>query len=186
MLRHYFYLHGFNSNAEGRTAQELKKHYGEDITAISYDYINANEAHRQIEAAVLPLRQTHEMIFIGTSLGGFWANYFAQVYRQKCILVNPSLNPSVSLQKYLGENINFNTGGKRILTLENCDCYANYEIPLDKTIVRTTLLGTKDELISYKETAVKLEGTYIILTNEGHRVENLQGLIRAIDAIAKL
>ena len=40
------------------------------------------------------------LVFVGSSLGGFWANYFGQKYDAPCILVNPAPTPSIALKKY--------------------------------------------------------------------------------------
>ena len=47
-----------------------------------------------------------EIIFIGTSLGAWYAAELADKYKVKAILINPSYNPRQSLLKYeIEENI---------------------------------------------------------------------------------
>ena len=37
--------------------------------------------------------------FIGSSLGGFFATYFAELYEQKAVVINPAINPSNSIEQ---------------------------------------------------------------------------------------
>ena len=40
---------------------------------------------------------------IGSSLGGFYATYFAEQSGCKAVLLNPAVNPARDLEKYIGE-----------------------------------------------------------------------------------
>jgi predicted esterase YcpF (UPF0227 family) len=50
------------------------------------------------------------VVFVGTSLGGFYANYFAAKYDAPAVLVNPSVEPDVTMRRRLGTNCNRATG----------------------------------------------------------------------------
>jgi predicted esterase YcpF (UPF0227 family) len=39
-------------------------------------------------------------VFVGTSLGGFWANVFAHLTNSEAVIVNPSITPSLSLPRF--------------------------------------------------------------------------------------
>ena len=98
------YLHGFNSDENSNTVISLKKIFN-DLIGISYDYIIPDLAHEKIKNTIdAVLKIDKEIILVGTSLGAFWANYFAQKYLLKCVLVNPSLYPWVSLTRCIGVN----------------------------------------------------------------------------------
>lgn len=174
------YLHGFNSDGNSRTVENLRKTIP-DLISISYDYILADEAYKKIKQVIEEtIHSDGDTILVGTSLGAFWVNYFDQVYSLKSILVNPSLYPWISLAKYIGLNKNFNSGDERILTAENVSAYKKYETTIIPSYHRNVVLGKKDDLIDYRETEKVFKGkAEIILTNEGHRIENS-------DRIAKL
>lgn len=175
------YLHGFNSSAQASTLQVLRAHFGTIAVGVSYDYINADRAHQQIQTLIAEFWGQEEIIFVGTSLGGFWANYFAQRYGEKCVLINPSLRPSESLKKYIGENANYKTGEVRTLKLEDCERYRKYEVPINRFIFRSTLLGTSDTVIDLEETRRLLEGTYIQEVAAGHRIEDKSLIISLVE-----
>ncbi len=125
------YLHGFNSDKNGKTAVKLKEIFGENFHAINYDYINPDKAFEGLEKQIKEITKppNDDFIMVGTSLGGFWANYFAQKHMCKCVLNNPAIKPSETMKKYIGENENHTT--KEVVTLTEADCekYKKYEVP---------------------------------------------------------
>lgn len=176
------YLHGFNSDGNGSTAKKLKEYYRYILTP-SYDYINPSYAYSKLNRILLEqFKKDSDITLVGTSLGGFWANYFAQKYDLKCVLINPSLNPSQSIKKYIGENKNYSTGEVRTLTIENANNYKKFEVPLNKSTFRITMLSENDEIIDSKITAKLLKETKIYFNKkEGHRIKNISTLIPIID-----
>ena len=175
------YLHGFNSDENSNTVISLKKIFN-DLTGISYDYIIPDLAHEKIKNTIdAVLKIDKEIILVGTSLGAFWANYFAQKYLLKCVLVNPSLYPWVSLTRCIGVNKNFNTGVDRILTESDVTAYKKYEMPIIDGIIRIVVLGINDDVINYKITQeVFQNNSKIILINAGHRIENVENIAKII------
>jgi len=178
------YLHGFNSSGEGTTACELKKIYSE-LESISYDYCNPDKAFKEINMFLENILKTEkEVILIGSSLGGFWANYFAQLFDLKCLLINPSLFPSNNLKKYLGENKNFTTGEIKTLTKENCNSYSKYEIEIKEKTFRNVIISINDEVINLKETIDLLSNSYIVLhPKEKHQFKDYNFLQKEIEKI---
>lgn len=169
------YLHGFNSDENSTTIKELRKEIP-GLLSISYDYINAETAFEEIHSLITEtLNKDPDLILAGTSLGGFWANYFAQKFQLKCVLVNPALHPSHSLRKAVPQSPlpNYNTGELREFTFENADAYKKFEVPVTSGIRRTIVLGKNGEIIDYRKTVEVFhdKGT-IILTDEGHRIED--------------
>ena len=177
------YLHGFNSDGNSTTIKEIRKEIS-GLLSISYDYIEADIAFQQIRELIDDtLQKDNDLIIAGTSLGGFWANYFAQKYQLKCLLVNPAINPSVTLRKAvdLSPLLNYNSGETREFTFENADAYKKFEVPVEFGINRTIVLGKNDEVIDYRksEEVFRNKGR-IILTEEGHRIEDYGRIIHIL------
>ena len=177
------YLHGFNSDGNSTTIKEIRKEIS-GLLSISYDYIEADIAFQQIRELIDDtLQKDNDLIIAGTSLGGFWANYFAQKYQLKCLLVNPAINPSVTLQKAVEFSplLNYNSGETREFTFENADAYKKFEVPVEFGINRTIVLGKNDEVIDYRksEEVFRNKGR-IILTEEGHRIEDYGRIIHIL------
>jgi len=177
------YLHGFNSDGNGRTAQKLKEIYKKNILTPSYDYSNADKGFKYINNLILEtFKKDPEVILVGTSLGGFWANILAEKYDLKCVLINPSLNPSKSLKKYLGENKNFSNNKIIDFTEANANSYRKYEKPVNKNIFRITLLGENDKVIDQDLIKKMLTETVVYkVKNEGHSFVNVEPIIEAIE-----
>ena len=182
------YLHGFNSDGNSTTIKEISKEIP-GLLSISYDYITADNAFKQIQLLIENrLKKDTNLIIAGTSLGGFWANYFAQKYQLKCVLVNPAIHPSVSLRKAVPESPlpNYNTGELREFTYENAEAYKKFEGPVIAGINRTIVLGKNDEVIDYRKTEEKYKDKgEIILTEEGHRIEDYGRIVKILKDVSR-
>ena len=170
------YLHGFNSSKESETVKTLEKIYGEKLISISYDYINPDIAHNQIEKLIKDTwEEDKNIILIGSSLGGFWANYFLQTLHLKALLINPSIKPSETIKKYLGINKNFSTGKEFTLKESDFEKYKNYELPLNQSSFRIILLGDKDTVIDPYNSAVYFHNCKVVWSlGMEHRITNKQ------------
>ena len=141
------YLHGFNSTGDTGTASFLKELYGDAFLAPDYDYIDPDNAANMLDEIVSAAIKDRSVIVVGKSLGGFWANYFAEKYQLKCILINPGLQPQSSLLKYLGVNKNFNNGAITHLDASNVSAYAKYQSSNSSSLYKHILLGEQDDII---------------------------------------
>ncbi len=177
------YLHGFNSDENSTTIKEIRKEIP-GLLSISYDYINADIAFQQIQSLIEDtLKKNPDLIIAGTSLGGFWANYFSQKFLLKSMLVNPAINPSVTLRKAVEFSplLNYNSGESREFTFDNADGYKKYEVPIESGIKRIIVLGKNDEVIDYRKSEeIYRNKGMIILTEEGHRIEDYGRIINIL------
>ena len=177
------YLHGFNSDGNSTTIKEIRKEIP-GLLSISYDYVNADIAFQQIQSLIEDtLKKDPDLIIAGTSLGGFWANYFGQKFHLKCLLVNPAINPSVTLRKAVEFSplLNYNSGESREFTFDNADAYKKYEVPVESGMNRIIVLGKNDEVIDYRKSEeIYRDKGKIILTEEGHRIENYGRIVKIL------
>jgi len=85
----------------------------DNIYPIEIDYYNNLEESIQLIKHSLSYERfdkfyrhrNSKFIFIGTSLGSFFAYYFSKLYSSPALLINPCYNPSVQLSKYIGERV---------------------------------------------------------------------------------
>src|SRR5690242_19007014 len=115
------YFHGFNSIDKSITVKMLRQNMPQ-LLSLSYDYVNADHAYKEISTLIGKiLNIDKDLTLAGTSLGGFWANYFSQLHSLKCVIVNPVLLPSITLQKAVPFSPlkNFYSREQRIFTYEN-------------------------------------------------------------------
>jgi hypothetical protein len=184
MSKTILYFHGFASSSNSNKAKVLKNY-------ISKNYKNAeiiipdldnnfklavSQIHNLIESA------RHPIVFIGSSLGGYYASYFSSKLKTKSVLINPAIPPLKDFEMYLGENENYSTGEKFIITPEDIKYirkmsykkYANAE----NTYV---LLESGDEVLNYKETAKYFSGSYLdIIYGGSHSYESLNEKLKNI------
>jgi predicted esterase YcpF (UPF0227 family) len=183
------YLHGFNSDGNSTTIKTLRESFPE-LISISYDYINADIAFEEINSLIeRTLKMDEELLIAGTSLGGFWANYFAQKFQLKCVIVNPAMQPSESLKKAVGPSPikNYNSGEEKIFTSENAPAYKKYEVEILPGISRTIVLGKNDDVIDYKITEEAFRGKgEIIITEQGHRITDHSKIVDIITKAAAI
>lgn len=94
-----------------------------------------------------------EVLFIGTSLGGFMAQYFARLYNQSCVLFNPSYRPSETLLKYVDVDMPYHAkpGEKIHLGMRHVQVFSEMERELSGHPIQPekmkVFLGSEDDVI---------------------------------------
>lgn len=174
----FIYLHGFNSayDPENEKVQALQS-LGE-VVGITYDTYNTFEGIFEEIRSQLP-SDLEDAVFVGTSLGGFWAATVAKFFGRPSVIINPCHNPSVMLQKYVGKVItNYYTSATDVLASEAVKTYAGHQLfGLDESfeILPLVLLDMGDEVIDSWETRETLAGFPMVHFAEGnHRFAHMQ------------
>ena len=177
MSKSILYFHGFASSSNSNKAVVLKKYISKNyktaeilIPDLDNNFkLAVSQIHTLIDNA------KHPIVFIGSSLGGYYASYFSTKLKTKSVLINPAIPPLNDFEMYLGENENYSSGEKFIITPEDIKYirkmsykkYANAE----NTYV---LLESDDEVLNYKETAKYFSGSYLdIIYGGSHSYESL-------------
>jgi len=103
---HLLYLHGFRSSPQSMKAQKVAMRVGKQHPRVTWwcpqlpPSPAAATALIQQGTAAWPRRQ---MAVVGSSLGGFYARWLALQTDCRAVLLNPAVNPSRDLEKYIGE-----------------------------------------------------------------------------------
>jgi predicted esterase YcpF (UPF0227 family) len=155
------YLHGFNSafNPASDKVRALSKI--DEVHAVSY---NSFDTHKNILDDLLSkTRHLSNPIFVGTSLGGFYAAALASAFGSPCVLINPVV--SGSFFRTAGAVIkdvpmtNYVTREKSTLTQAVLDSYSDLEIAgLHYEYKPLLLLDADDELIDSQQSLNVLKG----------------------------
>lgn len=125
-----------------------------------------------------------EPVLIGSSLGGFYANYLVEKSGCKAVLVNPAVYPYDLLQAYLGPQSNQYTGESytlgsqdmvelRDLAVAQMKCPAN----------RYLLLQTADETLDFSQASDYFSGCKSVIEYGGDH--SFQRFERWLPSIAK-
>lgn len=119
------FFHGFgsSSNTNKFTCIEMNKECN------NVDYVNTdidkifNDYDKHVQSLI---EKYDTVILVGHSLGGYFANHFANKYKLKALLINPCVRPSHYIKDRINgiENLNlqFNTNGaKEVVILAEKD-----------------------------------------------------------------
>jgi predicted esterase YcpF (UPF0227 family) len=170
-LNRIILLHGFNSGP-GQKAEEINAYLKEYHLDADYELIAPQLSHEPKEAIaeinlLIEEHRTGSIFVVGTSLGGFYTNYFRAKFRDERVVahaINPSWRPTQTLLPAIDTvQENFKTGEKWIFTSEYMDQLEEFE-----HFVLTNLknykgnryaihLATEDELLNFDELRLYME-----------------------------
>ncbi len=184
MTKTILYLHGFASSSNSNKAKILSS-YISKISSNSKLMIpnldnNFKKAVSQIE--LLIKNSDQPISFIGSSLGGYFAAYFASIENAKAILINPAIPPLKGFDEYLGENKNYSTGQKFLIEEEDIkflrQLLTKKYLNKENTLV---LMESGDDVLEYKKTSKYFEGCHIdIVFGGSHSYESMGGKLKKI------
>ena len=164
MTKTILYFHGFKSSSSSTKAQNLKKFIVKNTkkTKIIIPDLEDNfqNAFNQIENLVK--LSGSNMIFMGSSLGGYYASYFSQKLNKKAVLINPAIPPLKDFEIHLGENKNYSNGNKFNITNKDIDFIRSLnhkKLPTPRDIM--VLLESGDEILKYNESVSYFSGANI-------------------------
>ena len=104
MNRNIFYFHGFASSADSTKAKVFDDFIKKKFPNVHLHIPNIDNSIEKsfIQLETLVEENAGDKLFIGSSLGGFYASYFAEKFDSKAVLINPASNPYLGMEMYLG------------------------------------------------------------------------------------
>ncbi len=136
MQNNILYIHGFNSSPLSIKAEQSRHYFCENFPEINFVCpqlaTSPTEAILQLEAILNSSTKNrlididtassgtsssgtssngaslsnNEWFLMGSSLGGYFANYLANKYQLLAVLINPAIKPFDLLEDYIGEQTN--------------------------------------------------------------------------------
>ena len=103
---HLLYLHGFRSSPQSAKARLMAAHVARQHPGVQLWCPQLPPSPRAAMALVSAgiADWPHErMAVVGSSLGGYYATWVAQQTGCPSALLNPAVNPALSLERYIGE-----------------------------------------------------------------------------------
>ncbi len=174
----FIYLHGFASHSAGAKRDSLINSFSGKVNILTPNMdIDPTKIEAQIEDVIAPYKNSH-LVFIGTSLGGFWAAYFANKYNTHSVVVNPATRPSEVLANKLNMVChNYKTGEPITVLPEYISQYAMLEKKLAANYTRNTInmfLAVDDDELDYMQAVQdwKYLNSQTIIKSGGHRFTN--------------
>lgn len=184
MIKTILYFHGFASSSDSDKARIIKSYISKvskKINMITPDLSNNfKEANNQINKLIDENKKDY--VFMGSSLGGYYANFFGSINNSKVILINPAIPPLKGFEEYLGENQNYSTGERFIVTKEDIKFLRSLEIKeLNNQKNILVLLESGDEVLNFIETVKYFQGSNIDITFGGnHSYESVDTKLEKI------
>lgn len=157
------YVPGFGGNEERSTTYKaIKETFGEnhEVVCLKYDNIDPVKAEQELsEQLYKNFQENSEIVLVGNSLGGYWANHLCEKFDYPTILINPSYNPAINLKK-------------RQVPHEICVQFT--PITLTKGLNKEIFIGGLDDIVDPKILRKTIGDIYPVhyYPNEGHRFEN--------------
>ena len=169
-----FYFHGFSSGASSNKANVIKKYLAKHSV-----FVPEYPSHQPHEAVII-LRQfiksrvdskPHQKIMLmGSSLGGYYAQYLAKKLGNVngLVLINPCLQPQITLKSQIGHQINCVTGTSFEFTQADFNALAEYDVEQQQLFEPTlVLLDEGDEIIDCRVAEKKYQHRGKVITYPG-------------------
>jgi uncharacterized protein len=178
-----FYIHGLNSGSKSEKLSKLKNYFKEEIVVgLDYDSKSLDDYDfvlQHLRTQIDKFEHHNRILFVGTSLGGYWCNQLSDIYKCKKVLLNPCLFPSKMLLKNVDRvQTIFETGETYIFTQQMLDALSKNEnnIYKDKTLC---LLELGDEVLDNTLNQGIFENT-IAYTGGNHRFARFEAVLPSI------
>ena len=171
------YIHGFGGSGKGVKATLFRENFSNILTpSLSYIPDLAIDTLTQI------IKEFKSVNLIGSSLGGYYATYLAQMSEvKKVVLINPSTKPTETLQKMVGYTINYYDLSKFQWQESHIRMLEKYQDNLKDYSNFLVLLQKGDELLDYSLAANKYSSGRVIIQEGGDH--SFVGIERYFDII---
>ncbi len=190
MSKNIFYFHGFASSADSTKAIVFNDFIKEKFPNISLHIPNIDNSIEKsfIQLEKLVGKNKGDRLFIGSSLGGFYATYFAEKLGSKAVLINPASNPYLGMEMYLGKNINYSTNEEFYLTKKDLEILKlNNVLKVNSPANYLVLIETGDDVIPFKYTLDFYSGCNFRIVNGGsHSFDSFKEKLEIISKFMEL
>jgi uncharacterized protein len=188
------YLHGFRSSPRSSKAVMT----GEAIKALSTDenliewycpqLLASPQESMKMVVAQIEKSRADRMVVIGSSLGGFYANYLAQRYGCKAVVLNPAVRAARELAPHVGMMTAYDSDEPFDFRPEYIDELKELQVESITNPERYFLIAAKgDELLSWEEMVAFYPGAkHLVLEGSDHGIadypDHLPVVLEFLDA----
>jgi predicted esterase YcpF (UPF0227 family) len=148
-------FHGFRSAIPNGTYKRVRKAFlkTHTVIGINYDPLDIGRTLEFLNAVEKKWLRGRSVVVLGTSAGGYWANYFGHhIGAKKIVLLNPITNPITQLRKYVGvPSKNKRRIQKFFVKAESLKAYEGFKDIKQTTIPRLVILTADDKTLNYRK-----------------------------------
>lgn len=176
------YIHGFGSSGEGSKAKILRELLDEEgFIAPSLSYV-PELAIKTLKELIESYSKYEKVYLMGSSLGGYYAIYLADYFNIPAVLINPSVSPTRTLEKVLGQQSNYYDESKFEWNREHLKMLEQYNVNRVKPELYLLLTQKGDETLNYVDAVQKLQGCEKVIEDGGsHSFDGIQRYIQNIE-----
>ncbi len=162
------FIHGFGSSGRSTKAGITKRFFTEErVYAPSLPYIPTLAIETLEDLIEICQKRGEEVYLIGSSLGGFYANYLSTKYGLKAVLINPSLNAPTRLKEAISKAMSYFDATKFEWNEAHIEMLKSYEVEHTNQQNILLMLQTGDEVLDYKDALKRLPNANKIVEEGG-------------------
>lgn len=183
----YIYLHGFKSSGSSDKVRLLREmtDWWLDAPDIPDRPVDAVPWLEDYLGHICQTYPKDEFVLIGSSLGGYYANWLARKFFCPAALINPLVDIE-DLAPMVGSHENYYTGNCFELTQADLDILATLAHDMTITIPRVILLDEGDEVLDYRKAVQLYEHFAFVMKYPygSHRFDHLEESLPQIESLA--
>lgn len=168
------YLHGFLSSPKSAKAQLAERWLAQHRPQWQYLCPELSSYPKTARSQIRDLADRladDATLLIGSSLGGFWATYWAeQLGVEAVVLVNPAVAPHTRFKHFIGQALP-SFYGDEVVTLQPADldvlCECDQEEIKEPSKYRV-MLQTGDETLDYRDAERRYRSTDLLIEQGGN------------------
>lgn len=185
------FFHGFAATGEGSSkAALLRRHMGDvPVVTPTYPCGDPDATFRLLTDSVKGSARPGDKLLIGgISFGGFWARrVVAEFPGAGLLLINPALDGAATLQRYRGENTNYDSGETFTVSDRAAGAAVAYGVRDDRPgQPMLVLLAEDDDVVPPSPARAAFEGRpgarVVVLEGAGHRFSRFEDVLPDIRA----
>lgn len=174
-MKTLIYLHGYNSSSQSFKAQATKDFIQDFCSSVDcivpqlpFSPVLAQQKIQNVLDQLPSSNHRENTLVIGSSLGGFYANYWAERLGCKSVMVNPVVHPYRLLKNYIGRQKNDFTGEEYTLTEQHMEQLEAIRVDaMIKPELRMVLLQSGDETLDFLEASDYYSACKLVVENGG-------------------
>lgn len=182
-MKYLVYLHGFLSSPSSYKASATRKWLLNERADIEYRCPALSsypgQAIQTIRNMMAELKG-HQVMLVGSSLGGYWSTWLAEEYAVRAVLINPAVRPSMFKPDFLGVELkSYYSDETCVLTDKDVeDLKSVYVEKVTKPENIWLMAQTGDETCDYRLSVDKYQGCRQTVEEGGdHSFQNYESWI---------
>ena len=183
---HLLYLHGFRSSPQSNKARIMADYVSAKHPKVRWWCPQLPPSPRDAASLIvegIASWPRQSMSVMGSSLGGYYASWVAQLARCKSVLINPAVNPARDLEKYIGEQASWHDPEEKFFFRpEYIDELRALESgPLHHPERFFAVIAKGDEVLDWREMCGRYTGATIrLLEGSDHALSDFDQHIDAV------